>query len=191
MKTFKNLSIGAVMATLLLLSTSARASFTFGDYELSQVGPAQPGDSWTATWVLNGIGFGTTFNKIVGTIVSGTDTFESNLTTPSGPGGLYATGWTTSNPNLTQSSIIGTSVSSLTFYTDFTGNSTDTPYVTLYFQAFGSDGSSATSGLLRNDASGHFTPVPVPEPTTLIAGALLLLPFGASTLRFLRKQRVA
>ena len=32
---------------------------------------------------------------------------------------------------------------------------------------------------------------PVPEPTTMIAGALLLLPFGASTLRFLRKNRAA
>jgi hypothetical protein len=32
---------------------------------------------------------------------------------------------------------------------------------------------------------------PVPEPTTMIAGALLLLPFGASTLRILRKSRTA
>jgi len=31
----------------------------------------------------------------------------------------------------------------------------------------------------------------VPEPTTVIAGALLLLPFGASTLRVLRKNRTA
>jgi hypothetical protein len=31
----------------------------------------------------------------------------------------------------------------------------------------------------------------VPEPTTMIAGALLLLPFGASTLRMLRKNRAA
>jgi hypothetical protein len=29
----------------------------------------------------------------------------------------------------------------------------------------------------------------VPEPTTIIAGALLLLPFGMSTLRMLRKNR--
>ena len=29
---------------------------------------------------------------------------------------------------------------------------------------------------------------PVPEPTTMIAGALLLLPFGASTLRMLRRR---
>jgi hypothetical protein len=31
----------------------------------------------------------------------------------------------------------------------------------------------------------------VPEPTTMIAGALLLLPFGASTLRILRKKQTA
>jgi hypothetical protein len=31
----------------------------------------------------------------------------------------------------------------------------------------------------------------VPEPTTVIAGALLLLPFGVSTLRILRKKRAA
>jgi len=35
------------------------------------------------------------------------------------------------------------------------------------------------------------SPVVVPEPTTLIAGALLVLPFGASTLRGLRKNRAA
>jgi hypothetical protein len=35
-------------------------------------------------------------------------------------------------------------------------------------------------------------PIPVvPEPTTMIAGALLLLPFGASTLRMVRKNRTA
>ena len=31
----------------------------------------------------------------------------------------------------------------------------------------------------------------VPEPSTVLAGALLLLPFGASTIRFLRKSRTA
>ena len=33
--------------------------------------------------------------------------------------------------------------------------------------------------------------VQVPEPTTMVAGALLLLPFGMSTLRVLRKRRAA
>jgi hypothetical protein len=37
----------------------------------------------------------------------------------------------------------------------------------------------------------HFVPAPIPEPTTMIAGALLLLPFGASTIRILRKIRAA
>ena len=39
-----------------------------------------------------------------------------------------------------------------------------------------------------------FTPsseITVPEPTTVIAGALLLLPFGASTIRILRRKRTA
>ena len=37
-------------------------------------------------------------------------------------------------------------------------------------------------------AAGTLIPVPVPEPTTMIAGALLLLPFGASTLRIVRRR---
>ena len=37
----------------------------------------------------------------------------------------------------------------------------------------------------------RFSQVAVPEPTTIIAGAMLLLPFGASTLRILRKIRMA
>ena len=37
----------------------------------------------------------------------------------------------------------------------------------------------------------HGITLAVPEPTTMIAGALLLLPFGASTLRILRKNRTA
>ncbi len=36
-----------------------------------------------------------------------------------------------------------------------------------------------------------YNPTPVPEPTTLVAGALLLLPFAASTLRFVRRNRRA
>jgi len=35
---------------------------------------------------------------------------------------------------------------------------------------------------------GNATISPVPEPTTMTAGALLLLPFGASTLRVLRRR---
>ena len=48
-----------------------------------------------------------------------------------------------------------------------------------------------------NDSGGYFTYQitpqvhnAVPEPTTMIAGALLLLPFGMNTLRLLRKSRI-
>ena len=39
------------------------------------------------------------------------------------------------------------------------------------------------------NVDGTLTLTAVPEPTTIVAGALLLLPFGASTLRMLRKSR--
>jgi hypothetical protein len=41
------------------------------------------------------------------------------------------------------------------------------------------------------DVMAQFVVTQVPEPTTMIAGALLLLPFGVSTLRFVRKNRAA
>ncbi|HYG36856.1 MAG TPA: hypothetical protein VEC99_18835 [Clostridia bacterium] len=39
------------------------------------------------------------------------------------------------------------------------------------------------------DINANFELVPVPEPTTIVAGALLLIPFGASTLRVVRRKR--
>ena len=53
-----------------------------------------------------------------------------------------------------------------------------------------------SGNILRSTESGAgqdmiWNVTPVPEPTTMIAGALLLLPFGASTLRVLRKRQLA
>jgi hypothetical protein len=42
-----------------------------------------------------------------------------------------------------------------------------------------------------NDLVVTLTTAPIPEPTTMIAGLLLLLPFAASTVRFLRKNKAA
>jgi hypothetical protein len=53
------------------------------------------------------------------------------------------------------------------------------------------DTTSMNQPQLYLDPTVQFTSIPVPEPTTMIAGALLLLPFGASTLRILRKNRAA
>jgi hypothetical protein len=55
------------------------------------------------------------------------------------------------------------------------------------------DSSVATGGPATPGAGQEliYNVTPVPEPTTIIAGALLLLPFGASTLRVFRKNRAA
>jgi hypothetical protein len=45
---------------------------------------------------------------------------------------------------------------------------------------------------VNNDSQGFLAAgTPVPEPTTIIAGALLLLPFGASTIKRIRKSAKA
>ena len=55
------------------------------------------------------------------------------------------------------------------------------------------EGQGALTGGANSGQSQEFfmLATPVPEPTTIIAGALLLLPFGASTLRIVRKNRKA
>jgi hypothetical protein len=63
--------------------------------------------------------------------------------------------------------------------------------------SFGAVNANVGNGyVLRSTESGAgqdliWNVTPVPEPTTMIAGALLLLPFGASTLRFVRRNRTA
>jgi hypothetical protein len=46
-----------------------------------------------------------------------------------------------------------------------------------------------TIGTSAEKTTFDFEAVPVPEPTTMIAGALLLLPFGAGVLRVLRRRQ--
>jgi hypothetical protein len=59
--------------------------------------------------------------------------------------------------------------------------------------SFGAGSGFQNGFALMPDVTGSFDlkemdTLPVPEPTTMIAGALLLLPFGASTIRMLRKN---
>jgi hypothetical protein len=77
------------------------------------------------------------------------------------------------------------SLSGATGYTEFTATFTPTAAGDLSFLA-ANTGTAATKVYL-DDVSL----TAVPEPSTMIAGALLLLPFAASTLRKLRKNRTA
>ncbi|HUZ07346.1 MAG TPA: hypothetical protein VMV89_07640, partial [Candidatus Paceibacterota bacterium] len=42
-----------------------------------------------------------------------------------------------------------------------------------------------------DNGGGSPIPVPVPEASTVMAGALMLLPFGIGAIRSLRKERIA
>ncbi len=55
----------------------------------------------------------------------------------------------------------------------------------------GPDFSSAAGDKLLANGNVTLTLAPVPEPTTIVAGAMLLLPFGMSALRMLRNSRTA
>ena len=55
----------------------------------------------------------------------------------------------------------------------------------------GSPALRANPGLSDGIPLGYGPKAAAPKPTTMIAGALLLLSFGASTLRMLRKSRAA
>jgi hypothetical protein len=93
-----------------------------------------------------------------------------------------------------------------TWDNDFLGLSAG-PTVTFYVQGYRVDVTPlAVATMAGSDFSGSnpwvqptadvlaqfdVTLAPVPEPTTVIAGALLLLPFGAGTLRILRRRLTA
>ena len=79
--------------------------------------------------------------------------------------------------------LVGTYTATLT--RDFTWLATP-GLVGLTSVQFLNDGNTAPYGNFW--VGDNFTFTPVPEPTTMIAGALLLLPFGASTLRMLRRR---
>jgi hypothetical protein len=58
----------------------------------------------------------------------------------------------------------------------------------LYSDTWLQPDNGTSQGLIWNNSTPSS---PVPEPTTVLAGMLLLLPFGASTLRILRRNRAA
>lgn len=69
------------------------------------------------------------------------------------------------------------------------GNSAVTTQADTWYNSLGS--LTAQADLVALTDSGQAYVVPVPEATTMIAAVLLLLPFGVSTLRILRRNRMA
>lgn len=81
------------------------------------------------------------------------------------------------------------SINGTTVYTDNTINGS-TGFSAVIMQAY-NFADPSISGATLVDYTAHWSNTPVPEPSTYVAGALLLLPFGISTIRKLRKNRTA
>ncbi len=104
--------------------------------------------------------------------------------TVDGTGIVNPTAWTTGNFQVTGGTAAGAgqgrdwATTLLNALNTARGNNTFTVYSDTWLHP------------VNNDSQGMiFTPVP--EPTTIIAAAMLFLPFGASTVGFLRKNRKA
>jgi len=204
-KTKKTLAIG-LAAVALMAATSVQAAGEWSSYWVTDASTIPGGiDKITAsisgggTFVLPGTltGVGATVyaggyeandyalpwptTPKVGWSATGTSSTATTSGTPAETGNLYY--WINLSSLITQSFTIDQK--------DWNGATLVGETIITY------DGSGVASvpapGEDRswNNAGFTATDVPVPEPTTMIAGALLLLPFGASTLRMLRKRQTA
>lgn len=70
-----------------------------------------------------------------------------------------------------------------------TGGSSDLIYVYTSANTFGVNGATADDGVSANTTD--LAPAAVPEASTVMAGALMILPLGFGAFRALRKERIA
>ena len=127
-------------------------------------------------------------------IFDGVNTLTGNLlwlqihTSSDGQGGLAdsmsvnLTGMAYTGVNADLLALLNGKNANLNLTFQFSGIS---PTLTSLYAGTGTTTSSYSGAISSVDVSG------VPEPSTLVAGALLLLPFGVSTIRILRKNKQA
>jgi len=176
------------MGAALACTMSARASYV-SDLTVG------PGHSWDVSWT--DTSGGTQINGLEAVIVGGGATFDGAVS-------VGLTGWTGTLLNSTLSYASGTAAGAdRTISLSFTDPEPAGGVVVDIFELYngvvvGSPAQAWQWTDLPNgppDSSWQYISsgglVPVPEATTMIAGALLLLPFGASTLRILRRNRIA
>ena len=170
MKTLKTLATGLAVVGLLSV-TSARAS-------LVAVGPTVSGDSWAQGFNESGV----TFDNIEVSWASGT-LFE--------PPALrdFSGGWSALLGTSTSDTASGSALTSLDFSVNWVGTASDP--TTFDFYAYDGNAVVDSAQAVWTGSEWDIGAIPVPEPTTMIAGALLLLPLGASTLRILRRNRMS
>ena len=208
MKTTRTLAIGLALCCLLSAS-SVQASLTI-DYSVGawgpqnyQLNPAYPGDTVGMT-AYSGSGLVLPDNTAVVGQINTLD-FTVNYSDDGSYGSVAADNFTASRlltitaPAAGGQTISQNGVLNVTAAADSVTIQNGLPIV-FTFAGVGtvtvtplalSTGPVGDLGTTIYDVNGSFLFTPVPEPTTMIAGALLLLPFGASTFRILRKSRAA
>jgi len=125
----------------------------------------------------------------------------------SGPGGPFEApgfssfsqpGWAPGLVTSTHVTATGPALNNLTWNIAFLGNQSQP--LTFDFYAWNNTTLAESVRAVWNGGSWAFdvkgaeflsSPSPVPEPTTILTGALLLLPFGVSTYRILRQKSAA
>lgn len=200
--------IAGLMAAVAILATpQAKASldFTLGQANVALTGPfgtvsVTLDTSTTATVILTALGSysfgdGTTLGL---SLASGATASGLSLVGRSGGGTpnlakyVYTDqnidGWGNFNFAVDLDGAFGNSVTGLTLTLTKTSGTwaSVNDILTLNNKAY-----EVVGHVMNIDGSITGFAVVVPEPTTMIAGALLLLPFGASTVRFFRKNRTA
>jgi hypothetical protein len=205
--------LGVVLAAVALLAApQARATLTFslntgnsaisgfpGPYgtvqitrvdnnnatvTLTALGSYSFGDGGLLGLNLTGTGLGFTFTS--GTVVGGGAALAANYNL-GGAGNEDGFGNFTFTIN-TAGQAATLSVTSLTINISNTSGAWTTENSIL---ALNNKNLDVAGHVFINDANGTTGFASTPEPTTILAGALLLLPFGASTLRVLRRNRTA
>jgi hypothetical protein len=119
------------------------------------------------------------------------DMIDQSYTGGTENGSINVTETVRANVNGLGNEIVATSHLTTTLNSEFVGPNLyvnpaqTTLYVTkdIYFTVYGKGYASVS------EVSQSFHQTAVPEPSTVVAGALLLLPFGVSTLRILRKNK--
>jgi hypothetical protein len=191
MKTKRMAVLWAAVACVGLMITDAGAQIIlFSDYGVGTISPGViPSDD---TYLVNMIntynsGASATIGSQTYTIYQGSQTPNAPLPLPLSLGPEFADGGPNINVNLGNSGYTyifaniygpGLDVNAIYDVEGLTG--------TFALSTYGVPG--VNSGSVLGEEIWLSTATPVPEPTTLVSGALLLLSFGSSAVRQLRKK---
>jgi hypothetical protein len=170
------------------VSNPNRADWNYQFTINSDINGVNPLNTYTFWLVISGTGLATpvTVNAL-GNGLFVDDSFGNNSSTQ---GNISGIGNGVNNAALAGANNVAANSETISFAPFLSLNNPDGTYqFELYATATDDPNADklADVGITVNVGSG----APVPEPSTYLAGVMMLLPFGAGAVRFLRKQRTA